>query len=282
MKPVVQNDVYARQVYELYWDSYLKGDKDTFVSTLDEVFEMNGAPKSEVCEHNFQGLGFLKAQIQGALEKLEMRNREINLVPINSLFLVRECCEIHVLRAETWSFHSKIRISSLIRETASGWKMVQQNVSFPQLSNEDGETKASEILSAENKKLTNLLQRQTTELEQKKRELEIEAALEKVRGRTMVMQDSDELENVATLLFQQVRELGIETWTTGFNVWNEYDTAYTDFVTNPEGGFIKPYVVDLTQFQTFIEIREAKLRGEDFFVRLEEGDAIKETYEHLV
>ena len=37
----------------------------------------------------------------------------------------------------------------------------------------------------------------------------------------MAMQKSDELTDVAELLFKQVNDLGIKTWTTGFNVWSE-------------------------------------------------------------
>ena len=32
--------------------------------------------------------------------------------------------------------------------------------------------------------------------------------------------------------------LGIKTWTTGFNVWSEDNNFYTDYVTNPQGGFM--------------------------------------------
>src|SRR5213075_2494522 len=55
------------------------------------------------------------------------------------------------------------------------------------------------------------------------REAKIETALERVRSRTMAMQLSDELADVAQLLFQQVKELGITAWTTGFNIWQEDD-----------------------------------------------------------
>ena len=47
------------------------------------------------------------------------------------------------------------------------------------------------------------------QLAEKNRELEIEAALETVRSRTMTMQHSDELMEVANLLFLQVRALQI-------------------------------------------------------------------------
>ena len=48
------------------------------------------------------------------------------------------------------------------------------------------------------------------------REAKIEAALERVRSRTMAMHKSDELVAVAGLLFEQVSTLGIKTWTCGF------------------------------------------------------------------
>ena len=63
----------------------------------------------------------------------------------------------------------------------------------------------------------------------------------------MAMQKSDELTDVAGLLFQQVKELGISTWTTGFNVWSEDNNAYTDYITSPQGGFIEPYTIDASE-----------------------------------
>ncbi|MEZ5029264.1 MAG: hypothetical protein R2765_10840 [Ferruginibacter sp.] len=47
------------------------------------------------------------------------------------------------------------------------------------------------------------------------REAQIQLALERVRARTMAMQRSDELTEVAGLLFNQLTDLGIKTWTTG-------------------------------------------------------------------
>ena len=55
------------------------------------------------------------------------------------------------------------------------------------------------------------------ELEQKNRELEIEASLERVRARTMAMQRSNELQDTAMLLFQQVEALGVPVFGCGFD-----------------------------------------------------------------
>ncbi|MBK7379014.1 MAG: hypothetical protein IPJ03_08415 [Ignavibacteriales bacterium] len=53
------------------------------------------------------------------------------------------------------------------------------------------------------------------------REAQIEAALERVRSRTMGMQKSDELKDAAILLFQQIKTLGVETGSCGFNIWEK-------------------------------------------------------------
>src|SRR5258705_1771942 len=58
------------------------------------------------------------------------------------------------------------------------------------------------------------------------RESQIELGLERVRARTMAMQRSEELAEVSMILFQQIEQLGIKTWATGFNIWLESNTSY--------------------------------------------------------
>ena len=65
-----------------------------------------------------------------------------------------------------------------------------------------------EILRSKNKELERDLAEKNLELEKKNHELKVEAALERVRARTMAMQKSDELPETSSLLFQQVKELG--------------------------------------------------------------------------
>ena len=114
------------------------------------------------------------------------------------------------------------------------------------------------------------------------RESQIQLALERVRARTMAMQRSEELADVALVLFQQVKQLGIETWSTGFNVWLEGETSYIDWVVSTaEGRFMEPYTVDLTAHPFFLEISKAKKRGDDFFMIEAEGETLAETYRLL-
>ncbi len=137
--------------------------------------------------------------------------------------------------------------------------------------------KANKVLS---NTLTDLKVTQV-QLENKNRDLEIEAALERVRSRTMAMQKSNELTEVAGVLFKQVTDMGVKLWTAGFNVWSEDNNSYVDYLTSPFGGFAQPYTVNATEFSVFVEISEAKKRGEEFLVQYLEGDLIKQLYSEL-
>jgi signal transduction histidine kinase/DNA-directed RNA polymerase subunit N (RpoN/RPB10) len=110
------------------------------------------------------------------------------------------------------------------------------------------------------------------------REAKIEAALERIRSRTMAMQKSDELTEVAGLLFKQVTDMGINTWTAGFNVWSEDNNSYVDYITSPNGGFIEPYTVFTDRAEALMEISNARKSGIEFAVLHVEGEKLKKLY----
>jgi signal transduction histidine kinase len=113
------------------------------------------------------------------------------------------------------------------------------------------------------------------------REAQVEAALERIRSRTMAMQKSDELTDVAGLLFAQVSALGIRTWTAGFNVWSEDNNSYIDYITSPNGGFIEPYTVHTETAEALTDISDARKSGVEFNVLYVEGEKIKQLYRAL-
>ena len=110
------------------------------------------------------------------------------------------------------------------------------------------------------------------------RESQIQLALERVRARTMAMQKSNEMTDVAGLLFEQVSALGIKTWTAGFNVWSEDNNSYVDYITSPQGGFIEPYTVYTETAEALTDISNARKSGVEFDVQFVEGEKIKQLY----
>ena len=72
------------------------------------------------------------------------------------------------------------------------------------------------------------------------REAQVEAALERVRARTMAMQHSDELSETSYMLDQEVRKLGMKTWGCAFNIYRENDSI--EWFGN-EAGLLPTYTV---------------------------------------
>ncbi len=112
-------------------------------------------------------------------------------------------------------------------------------------------------------------------------EAQIEAALEKVRARTMGMQRSDELSETAALMFQQVKSFGFELWNCGFNIWEKDKDECTTWMSTPEGKLIPPSQLPLTEHPVFIKMNETRKDGVDFYVEERGGKGLEEFYQYL-
>jgi hypothetical protein len=96
-----------------------------------------------------------------------------------------------------------------------------------------------QILATQNEVLEAQVTERTAELELKNRELVVEAALEKVRGRTMAMHKSDELSEVATLLFQQMSQLGSIVDRFSIGIFNEPKGIVEIWATGQSGNLLE-------------------------------------------
>jgi hypothetical protein len=72
------------------------------------------------------------------------------------------------------------------------------------------------------------------------REAQIEAALERVRSRSMAMHQSTELGDLSFELVKQVQALGIATWHCAFNIYDEGQESSTEWGSNGTG--LLPYL----------------------------------------
>ncbi len=268
-------------VYNSWWESYLNGDVPTYDSFLDDDFRFVGSTDGEEFLNRIDSTSFFKATAGQFAGKLKLENNKRSIEPLEGFILITDLADTYILDGTDWVYYARFRFTSFLRKTSNGWRFFYQHFSTPDLKADDGETIGLDKITSENLELRNAIKRATVELELKNRDLEIEAALERVRARTMAMHNSSELGGVASLLFEQIRELDIEVWTTGFNVWLDDDNVYEDWITSPKGGFIEPYKVDTTEFPVFIEVREAKQRGDAFFVQYVEGEMLKGMYQQL-
>ncbi|MCB0284976.1 MAG: hypothetical protein KDF60_20520, partial [Calditrichaeota bacterium] len=105
--------------------------------------------------------------------------------------------------------------------------------------------------------------------EDQAREAQIEAALERVRSRTIGMQRSDELQDAAFMLFQQVEGLGLPVFGCGFNIWEEDHKAATAWMGGKDR--IQPPFKTNSSEDVFLRIAQAAARGESLFVEEQRG-----------
>lgn len=115
------------------------------------------------------------------------------------------------------------------------------------------------------------------------KESQVEAALEKVRSRTMAMQKSDELLDVASILFQQVKALGVTQWNCGFNIWEIGDEEFIYYPGTPDGIISpSPCKIPLTEHPVFKSFDESRRRGDELFIYEKEGDFQRGHYQYML
>ena len=112
------------------------------------------------------------------------------------------------------------------------------------------------------------------------REAQIEAALEKVRSRTIGMRHSDELAEAASLLFREVQALGIPVWSCGYNILSADQLSCTSIM-SAEGGLQEPLEIPLTEHESFLPWRNAILNKDDFLVYRMEGEDLEAHYRYM-
>ncbi|WP_425636594.1 sensor histidine kinase [Algoriphagus yeomjeoni] len=112
------------------------------------------------------------------------------------------------------------------------------------------------------------------------REARIEAALEKIRARTMGMQHSDELPEAAHLLFTEVRNLGIPAWSCGYNVLAEDNKSSTCWMSS-ENEIQVPFTLPLTEHESLLPWYEAVKNGDELFVYDQGGEDLVQHYRYM-
>ncbi|MEM6783177.1 MAG: nuclear transport factor 2 family protein, partial [Bacteroidota bacterium] len=176
---------------------------------------------------------------------------------------------------ESVFFHG--RASQVFVLEDRGWCIVHTHGSIPASEQAEGEVMPVDALRARNQELERLVAERTAEIEAARRDAEIEAALERVRSRTMAMQSSDELTEVSLLLDQEVRALGTKTWGCAFNIYGKNES--TEWF-GSEAGVNHPYPTPRADF--FLRYYEVGQQGETFHVEVFEGDACAAHYDYML
>jgi len=113
------------------------------------------------------------------------------------------------------------------------------------------------------------------------RESQIQLALERVRARTMAMQKSEELGEAASLLFQQVRSLGIESYSSGFTVWENNDGEMVSWMCNADGSINPPFRMPAKEIDWHRQQYDSWKKKEVYIIHDFTGKEMKDYYKYL-
>lgn len=114
------------------------------------------------------------------------------------------------LKVDTNRIEFYLRITAVFEYMQDKWLMVHWHASKPELVESEKDTWGIDSWKQKAEELEKLVAEKTDDLVTKNRELEVEAALERVRAQTMAMRKSEELAEVVHLLFQQFKKpLGV-------------------------------------------------------------------------
>jgi signal transduction histidine kinase len=208
----------------------------------------------------------------------DLRNKQTQIIPYDPYTMVHEFFDVYIKIDNKWTFYQKFRISSLLQKKSESWKVLHQHGSYPDSKTQQGEAFAFDAMKNENLKLQNAIRERTIELEQKNRELAIEAALERVRAGSMAMHKSEELGDISFELVKQIQSLGVEVWHCGFNIYDEDQDNATEWGSNAAGTFPKYKTPRIGIFKKYYEIGKT---GKALHIEVIGEDKCADHYEWL-
>ncbi|HKL40421.1 MAG TPA: nuclear transport factor 2 family protein, partial [Cryomorphaceae bacterium] len=265
-RPSVEKEVF--KIYDKWLHSYLSGDIETYSLYLDDQYHFIGSTGNEEFLDKKATISFFEATAEQLAGKTEIRNSKRTLETFGDLVFITELLDAYFLSGTEWNFYGRFRFTSVMRKSSEGWRFIYQHFSMPDSKAQEGETIGYDQISEENLKLREAIGRRTVELEQKSRELEIEAALERVRSRSMAMQQSEELAEVIQVVYDEFVGLNILVDHAGFILdYKERDDMHIWLADHQQGvpsEITIPYF-DSPHWNSFVE---AKSKGEDFFANL--------------
>jgi ketosteroid isomerase-like protein len=270
------------KIYNTYWDAYLAGDMKTFASMLDDNIKVFGTAVSEVFNNKTETVRFYKATADQMTGKAEFRNRKIKMNPVDETVLIHEQSDLFVLIENEWIFYSPVRVSAIFVNTPKGWRLTHQHGSFPDSRAEAGEQIAPEKIKKENLELREAIKRRTIELENKNRELEIEASLEKVRTIAMGMRKPDDMLDVCKTISLQLHSLDVkEIRNVQTAIIYESKSIYInyEYYAKHKKQFITEVDFKSHYYQKLFVNKMLKGTGE-IFTKTIKGKKVKEWYEH--
>ncbi len=191
------------QWLDTYWTTYLKGDIETWATFIRDDYRNIGGTKEEIWNSKQEIIDYTTRILDQMIGTAEIRNREIVVISYGEYMMVNEFTDLYVKAEGEWILYGPFRMSSLLEKTDTGWIALHQHGSYPDMKAMEGEAFSLDAVKAENAKLLEMVKSRTIELE-------IEAALERVRAVAMGMKIPEDMLDVCRVISDQLKQFGVE------------------------------------------------------------------------
>jgi signal transduction histidine kinase/ketosteroid isomerase-like protein len=198
------------EVYDAWLESYLSGDVETYDSYLDDACRFIGSTNNEEFLSRKEATEFFRVTADQFAGKMQLKNETKTVEAFGELLFLTHAFDCWFPGGADWLYYGRFRCTSVLRHTKDGWRFIYQHFSTPDSKAQEGETIGYDQISAENLQLREAIKRRTVELEEKNRELAIEAALERIRAQVTAMTDSSELLDIVVTMRTEFVKLGHE------------------------------------------------------------------------
>ena len=217
------------KVYDIWLDSYLNGDVETYDKFLDKDYHFIGSTNNEEFLSKKDTTQFFADTAGQMAGKTQLRNETKIIEKFEELVFITHLFDAWFLNGTDWAYYGRFRFTNALKKNKEGWRFIYQHYSVPDAKAEEGETIGIEQISAENLQLREAIKRRTVELEQKNRELEIEAALDCIRAQAVAMQQSSDLLDIVVTMRTEFIKLGHEAHYFWHMTWlpEKYEKAMT-------------------------------------------------------
>ena len=235
-------------------------DVSGYGTTLDEkVLEINRLKKIVIDQRE-----------QGADIKMQVKKSPVHrrISPSEDIAIYIDEFEVS-MEIEGVSNVIPLRLSSVFEFNNGTWKLVHLHASKAVETEED--TWHLNEWRKKNEELQRLVDEKTAELQRQNHELEIEAALERVRARTMAMHKSEELSQAAAVVFEQLTKLGIQHLASGFTIIDKNKPSAKMWLSYKGDLYPKPFTLDFSVSPVLIRVYNAWKKGNPFYINQTSG-----------
>ncbi len=146
MKLTKKTEKEIKEVMDDYWNSYFEGNLDHWANYLVDDYRNIGGTEEEIWNSKKEILDYTYRVIDQMQGATELRNKQTQIILYDPYVMVHELIDIYIKIEDEWTFYQKFRLSSLIQNTAEGWKVLHQHGSYPDSKTQEGEAFAFDTL----------------------------------------------------------------------------------------------------------------------------------------